>query len=193
MEPTLTDQISKLIEELPHAQAEQRKGIIGDLVVLLRVELRERASRLMAAERPGHMLQTTALFHETYIRLVTSKLSFDDRCQFLGMSSRIMREIIIDLARRTNALKRGKGIAVTALDHDNAEQALAIDPASLLDLNRAIDSLDPQDQKLIELRFFYGLSLEETAEAMNLNYETLRKRWISARRELYHALAESRT
>lgn len=182
------DQVTQVICELAGAAPDRRKNLIDELVKLLARELRERASGLMARERSNHILQTTALFHETYLRLVSSRLSFEDHGHFLAMASRMMREIVIDLARRANAKKRGDGVVMTALDYETAERAIAIDPASLLDLNKAISELDPADQELVELRFFYGLTLEETAAAMNLNYETLRKRWVGVRRELYHAL-----
>ena len=190
-QPSTEDKVSRLIRELAGATLDRRTAIMGELVTLLADELRQRASRLMGSERPGHILQTTALFHETFLRLVTCKLSFEDRRHFLTMSSRLMREIIIDLARRARTEKRGKGVVLTALDYDTADRALAVDPALLLDLNNAVADLDPEDRELVELRFFYGLTLEETAEAMNLNYETLRKRWISIRRELYHSLTDS--
>jgi len=183
------DEVTKVIRELAGAAADRRKVLIDKLVTMLAGELRERASGLMGRERPNHILQTTALFHETYLRLVGSRLSFEDRGHFLAMASRMMREIVIDLARRANAKKRGDGAVMTALDYETADRAMAVDPASLLDLNKAVSSLDPEDQQLVELRFFYGLTLEETAEAMNVNYETLRKRWVGVRRELFHALS----
>jgi len=183
------DEVTKVIRELAGAAADRRKVLIDKLVTMLAGELRERASGLMGRERPNHILQTTALFHETYLRLVGSRLSFEDRGHFLAMASRLMREIVIDLARRANAKKRGDGAVMTALDYETADRAMAVDPASLLDLNKAVSSLDPEDQQLVELRFFYGLTLEETAEAMNVNYETLRKRWVGVRRELFHALS----
>lgn len=185
------DEVARVIRELAGATADQRKNLIDELVTLLASELRERASGLMGRERSNHILQTTALFHETYLRLVGSRLSFEDRRHFLAMSSRMMREIVIDLARRAHAKKRGDGAVATALDYETADRAIAVDPASLLDLNRAVSELDAEDQELVELRFFYGLTLEETAEAMNLNYETLRKRWVGVRRELFHALNAS--
>jgi RNA polymerase sigma factor (TIGR02999 family) len=185
------DDVSKLICELKSAEPGRRRVILGELVTALAGELRERASRLMAGERPNHLLQTTALFHETYLRLVSSKLSFEDRRHFLALSSRIMHEIIIDLARRTRTQKRGQGVAITALDYETADRALAMDPAVLLDLHNALEALDPEDRELVELRFFYGLTLEETAAALNVNYETLRKRWVVVRRELYHSLTDS--
>jgi RNA polymerase sigma factor (TIGR02999 family) len=185
------DNVAKVIREIAGAARERHKVLIDGLVTMLAGELRERASRLMGRERSNHILQTTALFHETYLRLVNSSLSFEDRQHFLAVSSRMMREIIIDLARRANAKKRGDGAKATALDYDTADRAIAVDPASLIDLNRAVSDLEPEDQRLVELRFFYGLTLEETAEAMNLNYETLRKRWVSVRRELFHALNAS--
>jgi RNA polymerase sigma factor (TIGR02999 family) len=182
------DDVTRVIRELAAATADRRKYLIDELVTMLAGELRERASTLMGRERPNHILQTTALFHETYLRLAGSRLSFEDRQHFLALSSRIMREIVIDLARRANAKKRGDGAVVTALDYETADRAIAADPASLLDLNKAVSELGPEDQQLVELRFFYGLTLEETAEAMGLNYETLRKRWVGVRRELFHAL-----
>jgi RNA polymerase sigma factor (TIGR02999 family) len=188
---SLEQDVTSLIRELGGAVGGRRREIIGELVTLLAGELRERASRLMGGERRNHILQTTALFHETYLRLVNSKLTFEDRRHFVAMSSRLMHEIIIDLARQAHTKKRGDGVAATALDYETADRALAIDPAQLLDLNNAVAKLDPEDQELVELRFFYGLTLEETAEAMNLNYETLRKRWVGVRRELFHALTKA--
>ena len=182
------DEVTRVIRDLAGASADRRKVLIDQLVTMLAGELRERASGLMGRERPNHILQTTALFHETYLRLVGSRLSFEDRGHFLAMASRMMREIVIDLARRANAKKRGDGAVMTALDYETADRAMAVDPASLLDLNKAVSALDPEDQQLVELRFVYGLTLEETAESMNLNYETLRKRWVGVRRELFHAL-----
>lgn len=182
------DEVAGVIRELAGATEERRKSLIDQLVTMLAGELRERASGLMGRERPNHILQTTALFHETYLRLVRSRLSFEDRRHFLILSSRMMREIVIDLARRANAKKRGDGAVVTALDYETADRAIAADPASLLDLNKAVSELKPEDQELVELRFYYGLTVEETAEAMGINYETLRKRWVGVRRELYHAL-----
>ena len=181
-------EVTRVIRELAGATPDRRKVLMDELVTMLAGELRERASRVMGRERSNHILQTTALFHETYLRLVSSRLSFEDRGHFLALSSRLMREILVDLARRTNAKKRGDGAVMTALDYETADRAMAVDPASLLDLNKAVSELDPEDQNLVELRFFYGLTLEETAEAMGLNYETLRKRWVSVRRELFHAL-----
>jgi RNA polymerase sigma factor (TIGR02999 family) len=181
-------EVNRVIRKLSESAPEKRKNIIDELVTLLSSELRERASGLMGRERSNHILQTTALFHETYLRLVSSRLSFDDRRHFLAMSSRMMRQIVIDIARRAKARKRGDGAAMTGLDYETADKAFAVDPALLLDINRAIGELDREDQELIELRFFYGLTLEETAEAMNLTYGTLRKRWVGVRRELFHAL-----
>jgi RNA polymerase sigma factor (TIGR02999 family) len=183
------DPATKIIRDLRNVAPQERKRLIGELVTILAGELRERASFLMGRERPNHILQTTALFHETYLRLVASKLSFEDRQHFISVSSRMMRSIVIDMARRTNAKKRGEGAVMTALDYESADRAIALDPASLLDLDRAISELEADDQKLIELKFFYGFTLEESAEAMGLNYETFRKRWVSVRRELYHALS----
>src|SRR4051794_4418266 len=100
------DEVSRLISELKSAGPDRRKEILGKIVTALTGELRERASRLMAGERSDHLLQTTALFHETYLRLVSSKLSFEDRRHFLAMASRLMHEIIIDLARRMRSQKR---------------------------------------------------------------------------------------
>ena len=190
-QPSTEESVTRLIRELAEAAPGRRREIVDELVTLLAGELRERASRLMAGERRGHILQTTALFHETYLRLVASKLAFEDRCHFVATSSRLMHEIVIDLARRAHTKKRGDGVAFTALDYETADRALALDPAQLLDLNNAVASLAPEDQELVDLRFFYGLTLEETAEAMNLNYETLRKRWVSVRRQLYHTLTEA--
>jgi RNA polymerase sigma factor (TIGR02999 family) len=147
------DEVNRVIRKLSESTPEKRKNIIDELVTLLSSELRERASGLMGRERSNHILQTTALFHETYLRLVSSRLSFDDRRHFLAMSSRMMREIVIDMARRAKARKRGDGAAMTGLDYETADKAFAVDPALLLDINRAIGELDREDQELSSCDF----------------------------------------
>lgn len=185
--------ITVLLDELPAADSAKRKQILDRVVALLADELRDQARYRMALEPAGHILQATALLNEFYLRIVKSKLAFVDRQHFLTAAARIMRHIVVDEARRFRAEKRGSGEAGIALDYANAGEAVGTDPSSIIAINEALSKLDPEDVKLVELRFFYGLTIEETAETMEIGYETLRKRWVRVRRQLYKLLATDLT
>ena len=184
-------QVTLLLQELPSADRSKRKQILDQVVAALTEELREQAKYRMALEPAGHILQATALLNEFYLRVIKSKLAFEDRQHFLMSAARIMRHIVVDEARRYRAEKRGGGDPGTALNGD-AGQAIANDPEAIIAINEALSRLHPDDVKLVDLRFFYGLTLEETAEAMDLEYETLRKRWVRVRRQLYKLLKSER-
>ena len=148
------------------------------------------ARRYMAQERPGHTLQTTALVHEAYVRLVdTTRAGFESRAQFFAVCAQVMRHILVDWARSRQALKRGGEAAPLELD-----EALAVgeEPGrDLMALDDALKSLaaqDPRKAQVIELRFFGGLSEQETAEVLKVSPETVARDWKLAkswlRREL---------
>jgi RNA polymerase sigma factor (TIGR02999 family) len=186
--PRMASQVTILLQELPSAGQAKRKLILDEVVSLLADELRDQARYRMALEPAKHILQATALLNEFYLRLVNSRLEFEDRQHFLWSAARIMRHIVVDEARRFRAEKRGGGQHETALNYADAGQAVASDPDSIIDLNEAMATLNEEDVKLVELRYFYGLTLQETAEAMDIEYETLRKRWVRVRRQLYKLL-----
>lgn len=153
------------------------------LIPLLRRELHQIARHHMAAQRPGHTLQTTALLHEAYLRLVDAKRAdWHDRSHFLAACSQIMRRILVDHARARDAAKRGSGFRALPLD-----EACAVSPepdTDLVALDEALDSLakqDPRKAKVIELRFFGGLSVDETAAVLAISVESVLRDWRLAR------------
>src|SRR5690348_4522506 len=170
------------------------KQALDRLAPLVYRELRRIASRMMAAERPNHTLQATALVNEAYVRLVdTQQVSWQDRAHFFALCARAMREILIDHARSRASAKRGGGQVAIQLD-----EALAVTPspeAKLLELDDALKRLaeiDPRKSQVVELRYFGGLNLEETAEALKVSTKTVQRDWDLARGWLYRELHSSK-
>jgi RNA polymerase sigma-70 factor, ECF subfamily len=151
-------------------------------------DLHRLAQRYMSDERPGHTLQATALVNEAYLRLVDSRqMSFESRAHFFAVCARAMRRILVDWARSRQALKRGSDVPPLEL-----QEALAVAPGSDLvsidDALNALTAVDPRKGQMVELRFFGGLSVEETAEVLKISPETVHRDWKLAkswlRREL---------
>jgi RNA polymerase sigma factor (TIGR02999 family) len=144
------------------------------------------AAGRLRGERPGHTLQATALVHELFLKMADGAIAARDRRHFMGVAARAMRQILVDHARRKMADKRGGGAHHTTLGgHD---VAVRLDPAGLLDLDRALDGLDERQRKVVELRFFVGLEEREIAEALDVSERTVRRDWVKARAWLYAAL-----
>ena len=162
------------------------------LVALVYPELRAIARRQLANERGDHTLQPTALANEAYMRLSRlDRIDWQDRLHFVRMASRLMREILVDHARRRAAGKRdgGERVPLTLLDA-TAAPAGDID---LVALDAALDRLaevDPARAQLVELRYFGGLTIEETAEALSISPATAKRHWQAARAWLFEALSE---
>lgn len=160
------------------------------LVALLYAELHALARRQFGNERREHTLQPTALVSEAYQRLVAiERIAWQDRAHFLGVAGRLMREILIDHARRRQAAKRDGGERVTL------STGLPSDDAGLdvLDLERALQQLEaiaPDKARVVELRYFGGLSIEDTAEVMGLSPATIKRHWQAARVWLFAALQD---
>ncbi len=155
------------------------------LVPLLYDELRGVARRLLRGERPGHTLSTTALVNETYLRLLEARrLAPGDRAAFLAVAAVTMRRLLVDAARRRLADKRGGGVKAQPLD-DFAELVAAPEAdAELVALDAAMGTLaaaSPRAHRVVELRFFAGLSLEETAATLALSTKTVQRDWLAAR------------
>ena len=153
------------------------------LIPLLQRELHRIARHHMAAQRPGHTLQTTALLHEAYLRLIDAKRAdWRDRSHFLAACSQIMRRILVDHARRRKAAKRGGGAGALPL-----EEVCVVSPepnTDLVALDEALDTLakhDPRKAKVVELRFFAGLSVEEAAAVLAISEESVLRDWRLAR------------
>jgi RNA polymerase sigma factor (TIGR02999 family) len=162
---------------------------LNGLTPIVYDELRRLAHRYMKRERPGHTLQTTALVNEAYMRLVDYKrMQWQDRAHFFAVSAQVMRRILVDHARSLN-IKRGRGVQHLTLDEvavvagDRTSDLLALDEA-LNELAR----LDPRKVQIIEMRFFGGLSAEETAEVLKVSPATVRRDWSIAKLWLYREL-----
>lgn len=163
-----------------------------DLAPILQQELHRVASHYMRGERPGHILQTTALVNEVYVRLIDWKnVEWQSRAQLFAIASQIMRRVLVDYARAQGREKRG-GNAVQVSLSEAAELPLkSFD--ELLDLDEAmhaLEKLSPRQSRVVELRFFGGLSLEETAEVLQVSVGTVRRDWTLARAWLYRELAK---
>ena len=162
------------------------------LLPLVYDELRRLAAGYLRRERPDHTLQPTALVHEAYLRLIDqSRVDWKNRAHFCAVASDMMRRILVDHARKHQAVKRGGGQTRISLDEavsfpqDVEIDVLAVDEA-LLDLVR----LDPQQGRLVELRFFGGLTLDETAEVMGISRSTVQREWNMAKAWLYNQLSK---
>lgn len=161
------------------------------LLPLVYDELRRLAAGHLRRERPDHTLQPTALVHEAYLRLIDqTRVDWKNRAHFCAVASEMMRRILVDHARKHQASKRGGGETRISLDeavsfpHDVEIDVIAVDEA-LLDLSR----LDHQQGRLVELRFFGGLTLDETAEVMAISRSTVQREWNMAKAWLYNQLS----
>ena len=159
------------------------KQALDRLAPLVYRELRRIAGRMMAAERPNHTLQATALVNEAYVRLVDARqVSWQDRAHFFALCARAMREILIDHARSRRSAKRGGG--EFAIEIDEAMAVGAAPELNLLEIDdalRRLAEIDPRKSQVVELRFFGGLNLEEAAEALNVSTKTVQRDWDLAR------------
>jgi len=156
-------------------------------------ELRRLAASYLRREQPGRTLQATALVHEAYIRLVEAGGPWTDRNHFLGIAARSMRQILVDSARRRGAQKRWGGMVRVSLTDTLASSAH--DEAMLPALDDALsrlEALDPEQVRIVELRYFAGLSIEESAEALGISPATLKRRWALARAWLFRELSDGR-
>ena len=160
------------------------QAALEKLMPLVYSELRRLANNYLRRERTGHTLQPTALVNEAYLKLVSQKdAKWQNRAQFFAISAQLMRRILVDHARRHQALKRG-GSEQQRLSITTAEKLVAQPEIDLLALNEALDELakmDLQQSRIVELKFFGGLSIEETAEALGIGHATVEREWKSAR------------
>jgi RNA polymerase sigma-70 factor, ECF subfamily len=166
------------------------EAALGELLPLVEKELRRLAHQYMRRERAGHTLQTTALINEAYLRLAQGKQAhFQSRAHFFAVAANLMRQIMVDHARARQSAKRGGGARQVSLD----EAALVCDEraAELLALDEALEELarsDPRKSRVVELRYFGGLSVEETAGVLKVHPNTVLNDWREARAWLYCVL-----
>ncbi|HEY3348502.1 MAG TPA: sigma-70 family RNA polymerase sigma factor [Thermoanaerobaculia bacterium] len=163
------------------------------LLPLVYDELRRRAGAYLRQERPGHTLQPTALVHEAYLKLVGgSSIDWKDRAHFFGVAARVMRQVLVDHARARNTAKRGEGQILVGLDAAEAAAATPARRLDLLDLDRALSrlaALDERQSRLVELRLFAGLTIEESAEVLRISHATVSREWKHAEAWLQREMA----
>ena len=160
------------------------------LVPIVYDELRRLAHRYMRNERKGHTLQTTALVNELYLRLAgIDALEWRDRAHFFAMAATLMRRVLVDYARQRGRDKRGGGLSVTSLDDNVIAPQPAVDVVALDEALDRLATADPQQSRVVELRFFAGLSVEETAESLGISPATVKRDWATAKLWLYNELS----
>jgi RNA polymerase sigma factor (TIGR02999 family) len=164
---------------------------LSALMPLVYDELRRLAASYMRRERPGQTLQATALVHDAYIRLMQdSKLSWQNRSHFFGIAARAMRQILVERARARHAVKRGGSRVRVTLDAGLlATEAPAIDLEALDEALTRLEALDAELARVVEVRFFGGLSIEEAAETLDVSQATVKRRWTVAKTWLARELA----
>jgi RNA polymerase sigma factor (TIGR02999 family) len=164
------------------------------LVPLLYDDLRRVARRHLRRERPGHTLQATALVHEVFLRLVdVDRMTLKSRTHFLALSARLMRQILVDHARRQRASKRGSGATVIGLNEAAGAAAptstSSVDVLALDEALEALSSIDVRQCRVVEVRFFAGLSIPEAADALGVSTATVEREWAMAKAWLHRRLS----
>ena len=183
-----TRQITQLLSKW----GEGDKSALNQLVPFVYEELHRRAGQYLRRERSDHTLQATALINEAYLRLVDQKqVDWKNRSHFFGVAAQSMRRILVDHALKHLAAKRGQG--TRALSLDEAIQVGAQRAPDLVNLDEALkllEKIDPQQSRIVELRFFGGLSIEETAQALGLSPASVKREWRVARIWLYNQIGK---
>lgn len=160
-------------------------GALEQLTPIVYDELRRIARRHLARERKDHTLQSTALVHEAYLRLIGGSGSeYQNRQHFFAVAAQVIRRVLVDHARAVNAAKRGGGAQKIVLEDQPEASAPAENVAEVLALHEALERLaafDPQQARIVELRYFAGLSIEETAEVIGVSPATVKRDWVMAR------------
>ena len=181
-------EVTLLLQAWSHGE----ESALQKLIPLVYEELRRLAHRYMGREYPGHVLQTTALVHEAYLRLTDStQQRWQNRAHFFAISAQLMRQILVDFARSRHRQKRGGGVRPVSL-----EEALVLtdekepDLVALDDALNALAEVDSQKSRVVELRFFGGLSVEETAEVLRVSPDKVMRDWSLARTWLYRQMSE---
>lgn len=185
---------SAQITDLLLAWSDGNEAALAELMPLVHQELRRLARRHMSGERDGHPLDTTALVNEAYLRLVDSRrVRWQNRAHFFAVSAQLMRRILVDVARARQKLKRGANAI-----HVSFDEALTVShepSAALIALSDALEALaamDPRKSQVVELRFFGGLSVEETAEVLRVSRITVIRDWNMAKTWLLRELVRER-
>lgn len=188
----MTTPPSHEITQLLRAWGDGDQAALDKLAPLVQGELHRLARRYMRQEQPGHTLQATALINEVYLRLIDwQNVRWQDRAHFFGVSAGLMRRTLVDHARRHGYQKRGGGAITVSLD-----ETAIVSPTQTKDLVAIDDALtklaalDPRKSRIVELRFFGGLSVEETGEVLKVSARTVKREWSLARAWLYCELSQ---
>ena len=186
MPEALTHDVTQLLLEWSNGD----QSALDKLVPVVDRELRRLAHHYMSRERAGHTLQTTALVNEAFVRLVNRKsVQWQNRAHFFGIAAQLMRTILVDHARSHACAKRGGGAGKLELDEALAvSQQKAAEVIALDDALNALALIDPQQSRIVELRFFGGLTVEEVAEVLHVSPATIKREWSSAKAWLYREL-----
>jgi RNA polymerase sigma factor (TIGR02999 family) len=188
----MTEPPTPQVTQLLIAWSNGDQSAFDQLMPLIDDELRRLAHRYMSRERAGHTLQTTALVNEAFLRLVNRKnLRWQNRAHFFGLAAQVMRTILVDHARSHASAKRGGGARNLELDEalvvsqQKASEVIALDEAL-----KQLALIDPRQGRIVELRFFGGLTVEEAAEVLHVSPVTIKREWSTAKAWLYHELAK---
>lgn len=190
--PSLPGNISELLD----AWSSGDREAWDKLLPLVYDELRGQAHRYLRRERANHTLQTTALVHETYLKLIEQRVvHWDSRKHFFWLAAEIMRRILVDYARNRNRQKRGGEFEILPLDpaFQIAVEETEIDLLALDEALNKLAKMDEQQMKIVELRYFSGLNVEETAEVLDISPATVKRDWAMAKAWLYHELSRAET
>jgi RNA polymerase sigma factor (TIGR02999 family) len=164
---------------------------LRELLPLVYNELRRLAHRYIQGQRPDHTLQSTALVHEAYLRLVRQGGKFQNREHFFAICAQLMRQILVEYARSQRAAKRNKGQKVTFDDAVALVKGRSLDLVALDDALNGLAQFDTQQCRVVELRFFGGLSIEETARVLEISPATVKREWSTAKAWLHHELSRT--
>ena len=184
--------VSENVTQLLVAWRRGDEAARDELIPLVHDTLRRIARRQLRGERAGHTLETNALINEAYLKLVEQSVSWESRAHFFGIASRLMRELLVDHARRRQRQKRGGGqeqISLTSSAGIVEEQT--VDLLALDEALKTLSDLDPQSSRIVELRFFGGLTIEETAQVIGISTPTVERGWRTARAWLQTELSPS--
>jgi RNA polymerase sigma factor (TIGR02999 family) len=186
----MADRSLNEITQLLAASSAGNREAMDLLMPLVYDELRRLAQAHLKNERQGHTLQSTALVHEAYLRLVDQKqVRWQNRAHFFALASQMIRRILVDHARAHKASKRGEGAPNLSLDEAlGVPDGKSLDLIALDDALSGLASIDPQQERIVELRFFGGLSIEETAAAVGLSTATVNREWSAARAWLFREM-----
>jgi RNA polymerase sigma factor (TIGR02999 family) len=188
-EIAMTVPTSQNVTQMLLAWREGDEAARDALIPLVYDQLHRIARHHLRHERPGHSLQTTALINEAYLKLIEQSVSWQDRNHFFGIAARLMRQILVDHARARQRLKRGGNAHQISLTAAEGEQEQVAGLLALNDALEALSEVDPQRSRIVELRFFGGLTIEETAQVMRVSTPTVERGWRAARAWLQTELA----